>query len=209
MSWSLPEKTQVNKIIPKNTFYHQGKISTSLRAEFVERIENILWTHTLSPETFLVPATSKVEEIQIITITLKTPLIPKRAISYIDSKIPYPILFELVYQEQKCYALSTKVIAQKELYISNWSDELTFSFKGHTLQVVYESLVKSFLTQEHITEKPLTEVVEEDTKRRKLQRQITSIKSQIRKSTQFKEQVELNMKLRELEGEMKEYQVKK
>lgn len=204
MNWNFPSTTETSKQIPKNTLYQQGKVSTKLRQEFIQAIESIIWTHTLSEKTFSVPNTAQVEEIQIFSIQLKTPQIPRQAIKYIDTKVPYPILFEISHQDNTCLAISAKVIGMNEMYYTTWNQDQDITFQGHTLEAIYEGLVRTIIGVPDATNQPLPQIINQDIARRKILREITSIKSKIRKATQFKEQVELNMKLRELEGELED-----
>ena len=67
----LPKNCEVNKFIPKKVFYEKAGISISLKNEFVNLIDKIIWKYKLSVDTLGINKTDKVEEIQIFDIYLK------------------------------------------------------------------------------------------------------------------------------------------
>ena len=198
MEFALPTKTHIHRNIPKVAFYRKTTISTRIKDQFVHIIDKITFAYKLAPETIQIPRTPDVAEIHIFEITLKQKEIPKQALQTIDRSIPYPILFVLQYQEEQSFAMISTHIPEKPLYISDWGANPHFEFSGATLEILYQNLVRSFLPT-YQTSQPIEQQLTQDIQRQKLEREISSLKSKIRKTSQFKEQVELNRRVRELE----------
>ena len=45
---NLPKSCEVNRFIPKNTFYTKTDISNSLKQEFTDKVEKIYWRYKIS-----------------------------------------------------------------------------------------------------------------------------------------------------------------
>jgi len=65
----LPINTQVNRVIPKNTF--DSFTNTKQKKLFTDKILRIIWTHKLSKLTTNLPS-KEIQEIQIFKVELKT-----------------------------------------------------------------------------------------------------------------------------------------
>jgi hypothetical protein len=205
MDFNLPHSTKVNRVIPKNAFYKRYNLNTKHKEAFTHNIERIKILHTISPHTIQVPATLKIEEIQIFQIELKQKIFPKEILQIIDKSIPYPILFYITYQDTDyCYAINLKTTQERDIYYSVWNQQMEFNFIGHNLEIIYENLVKKFipLTQ---TKSNLQELVNTHKAKIKLEKEINKLKSQISKEVQLNRRIELNQQLRKLEKEYSGY----
>ena len=92
----LPKKCVVDKFIPKKIFYEKVNLSSSLKQEFVDKVDKIYWKYKISEDTLNISKTENVEEIEIFEITLKEKVDCKNIIKVITKNIPYIILFEIV-----------------------------------------------------------------------------------------------------------------
>ena len=45
---NLPKTCEVNKILPKKVFYEKANISSSIKEEFVDKVEKIYWKYKIS-----------------------------------------------------------------------------------------------------------------------------------------------------------------
>ena len=43
--YKFPPQAKVDRLIPKNKFYEQGKANTKLEQLFVDQVENIRWAY--------------------------------------------------------------------------------------------------------------------------------------------------------------------
>lgn len=194
--FNLPKSCLVNKFIPKKTFYEKVGVATNVKDEFVDLVEKIVWLYKISPDTLGVNKTDNVEEIQVFEINLKEKKTPKNVIKTITKNIPYPILFVIKYEENFCYSIKVE-----ENYFTNWNEIVDISFKGISLEYIYEQIVKVIIKQEDNSKK-LEEVIKNKKELEEIERKISQIKNKIKSEKQFNKKVELNKELRDLEIKM-------
>jgi hypothetical protein len=201
--FNLPKSTVVDKFLSKQIFIKKisnGKV-------LFTNIEKITWGYKLSPNTINIEATSKVEEIHIFYMALKSKEIPTKALSEIKKLIPYPIIFVFTYKEDFAYGIS--LIDEKKYYFSKWNEEKEFNFNDTNLEKVYQNIVKQFLTNIDIdTTKDIDfkQSIEIDNKITKLNKQIEVLKGKINREKQFNKKTELNKELKKLKKELKTLQ---
>lgn len=196
--FDLPEKCLVNKFIPKKTFYEKIGVTSTIKDEFVKLVEKIVWLYKIAPDTVGLNKTEKVEEIQIFEIYIKNKILPKGVIKTISKAIPYPILFVIKYKDDYCYSIKVE-----ESYYTNWNEELDITFKGISLEYIYEQIVKKVIKVDN-SEKQFDKVIEDNNKKEILQQKIDGLKRKIKQEKQFNRKVEANTELKELEKEMEE-----
>ncbi len=194
----LPKECNVNKFIPKKTFYEKIGINNAIKNDFTNYIEKIVWMYKLSEENINISKTDKVEEIEIFEIELKDKKIPKNILKVISKSIPYKILFILKYLQEFCY-----VVAEEEIYSTEWNKEIKFDFIGYNLTNVYEKIIKTIIEKED-SNSNLEEILEKEKRINELNNQIEQLTNKMNKEVQFKKKVELNQKIRSLKGKLEE-----
>lgn len=193
--FDLPKSCMVNRFVPKKTFYEKLNVATGVRNEFVNLIDKIIWLYKLSPGTLGLDTTVRVEEIQVFEIYLKEKKLPKNAIKVI-SKVPYPILFVIKYEQDICYSIKVE-----DNYYTEWNEQIVLNFKGLNLETVYKNMVKVVIKEQN-NEKQFEQVLQENSKKVDLMRKIEQLKSKMKSEKQFNRKVELNRELKELEAEL-------
>lgn len=204
MNIDLPKQTVVDKFIPKSKFFSKAKTDSKTKQEFADKIQKITWSHKLSEKTINLPKTPAVEEIQIFEILLKTREIPKKIIKIIQCSIPYPILFVLRHKEDISYAISLKSGAIDTIYNINWGESKQIEFTGTSLELLYQNLIKQFVTSVNTTDKQFNQVIDLDQQIQNLSQSIVRLESKIKKEVQFNKKVELNSQLNKLKKQIKE-----
>ena len=194
----LPKRCLVNKFIPKKIFYEKLGVSTSVKDDFVNIVDKIIWLYKLSEDTLGITKTKEVEEIEIFELDLKEKKIPKNVIRIITRGIPYKILFVIKYNSDICYGVKVE-----ELYFSEWNEELKFNFNGLNLETIFENLVKTII-KEIDNSKEFNVLIDKENRKKELNKKIEQLKNKIKQEKQFNKKVELNQDLRILEGEMEE-----
>lgn len=194
----LPKECNVNKFIPKKTFYEKIGIHNAIKNDFTNYIEKIVWMYKLSEENINISKTDKVEEIEIFEIELKEKKIPKNVLKLISKSIPYKILFILKYLQEFCY-----VVVEEEIYSAEWNKEIKFDFIGYNLTNVYEKIIKTIIEKED-SNSNLEEILEKEKRINELNNQIEQLTNKMNKEVQFKKKVELNQKIRSLKGKLEE-----
>lgn len=135
----LPKKCVVDKFIPKKIFYEKVNLSSSLKQEFVDKVDKIYWKYKISEDTLNISKTKNVEEIEIFEITLKEKVDCKSIIKVITKNIPYIILFEICCNDEVQYAIKHN----DDIYFTNWNEKIDFNFDGIDLNIVYENIIRS------------------------------------------------------------------
>ena len=194
----LPKSCEVNKFIPKKTFYEKVNISSSAKQDFIDKLEKIYWKYKLSEDTINIIKTEDIEEIEIFELVLKEKCDIKSLIKVITKEIPYIILFVVKFNDEFQYAIKV----EDNILISNWNEEKEFKFVGFNLKEVYNDIVRKIINDE--TTNNIKDVLEINKQKEELEKKINSLKSKINKEIQFKKKVEFNHELRKLEKELEE-----
>lgn len=195
---NLPNRCEVNKFIPKKTFYEKVNISSSAKQDFIEKLEKIYWKYKLSEDTINITKTEDVEEIEIFELVLKEKCDVKGLIKVITKEIPYIILFVIKYNQEFQYAIKV----DDNILITNWNEKKEFNFIGINLKEVYNNIVRKIIN-DNSTEN-IKIVLEINKKKEEFEKKINALRSKINKEIQFKKKVELNKELRNLEKELEE-----
>lgn len=203
MKFNLPEKSFVNKFIPKSKFFEKAIVNTKLKNEFASKIKRITWKYKLAEDTIGVLKTDNVEEIQIFEIELKEKGIPKNVLKVIDKAIPYQILYVFIYKDSLAFGVTLKGNNLQRYYFSEWDSNLNIDFRGVNLEKIYQNIVKKFISKVETDEKSFGEVVENDARMELLEKEIRTLKNKISKEVQFNKKVELNKVLKEKKEELK------
>ena len=190
MMFNLPKECNVNKFIPKKTFYEKVNISKVIQQEFIDKVEKIIWKYKISEENINVSKTENVEEIEIFELVLKEKYEGKNIIRVITKEISYPILFFIKFNEEFQYAIKYK----DNIYFSEWNNNIKFNFVDFNLEKVYENIVKVITNIEDNIEEEL----DKQQAIIKIQNEINKLENQIKKEQQFNRKVEINKRILEL-----------
>lgn len=199
MKFNLPSSAIVDRFISKQTFIN--KIANG-KAIFSD-IEKITWGYKLSPSTINIDGTSKVEEIHIFNMSLKSNELPIKALNQIKKLIPYPILFAFKHQEHFCYGIS--LLEERKYYFSKWDEDKEFSFSDTNLEKVYQNIVKQFLANIDTNiakDIDFKQSIEIDSRVENINKQINTLKGKISREKQFNKKTELNKKLKKLKQDL-------
>lgn len=194
----LPKSCEVDKFIPKKTFYEKVNISNAIKQEFIDKIEKIYWKHKVSEDTINVTKTEEVEEIEIFELVLKEKCDVKNLIKVITKEIPYVILFVIKFNNEFKYA----VRVDNDILTTNWNEKKDFNFVGINLKEVYNNIVRKMINDD--STENIQVVLENNKQKEELEKKINVLKNKINKEIQFKKKVELNQELRILEKELEE-----
>ncbi len=214
--YKFPQQAKVDRLIPKNKFYEQGKANTKIEQLFVDQVENIRWAYKLASSTIHLQDQEDLKEIQIFRVKSRVEDLDVSILSFIDKLILTPIIFEVVYQDKVKVVATYKRLNQAnktkavigQYYASEWLEdhdriELPLYLK---LADLYEHFIAQIL--------PITssedsgdddESVSIELKLQKaqqlesLQKQLDKLKSKLRNEKQFNRRVELNKQLQNLQ----------
>lgn len=196
----LPRSTEVNRRVAKEKIYANTTMTTQLRDIIKNQIESVIWRNKLSDTTVGLSPGEDVKEIQVFEISLRQRGLDKRVLTAINKAIPYKILFVLTFEN----VAQTWIEASGTFYNSDWFriDGCTLKLDGLNLDTVYGNLARHIAGGRLDSEGDISEAVEKDKLRQKLEREIAGLEKKILREKQFNRQVELNSELRRLRTEL-------
>lgn len=217
--YKFPQQAKVDRLIPKNKFYEQGKANTKLEQLFVDQVENIRWAYKLSSSTIHLQDQEDLKEIQIFRVKSRVEDLDVSILSFIDKLILTPIIFEVVYQDKVKVVATYKRLNQADktkavigqYYASDWLEdadriELPLYLK---LADLYEHFIAQILPIASSEDSGNDdESVSIELKLQKaqqlesLQKQLDKLKSKLRTEKQFNRKVELNKHIHALESDL-------
>ena len=212
--FSFPDSTEFNKRIPKQKFYENIEVSSSLRRVFVEQIKVVYWRNKLAVSTLNIASGENVTEIEVFEVRLTEPILEETVLRQIDKEIPYHILFVLTCEGKvqawigyKEAAVSgSNAFKVNRYYHTEWmsESELRFSIDGLNMDAVYENLVRQIAGEILHTNsnESLKESVERDEERRRFEKQIAALENKIRKEKQPNRRMEMNTELKLLKKQL-------
>lgn len=212
----LPESTEFNRKIPKQKFYENLTVSPALKRVFIDQIKVIYWRNKIATTTMNLAAGEVVTEIEFFEIKISEQKLDESVLRQIDKEIPYHIVFLLEYEGKyqawtaykEATASGNSTFKVGSYYHTEWLEESELPLKVDGLNVdkVYENFVRQIAGDVLRTERQesLKESVERNNQRLKLQKQIAVLRKKIPEEKQLNKQVQLNAKLKKLEGELEE-----
>ena len=202
----FPQKTLFNKPIPKAKFYEKLPVTQAVKNCFVNEIASIVWRNKLSAETLNVQLGSRVQELEVIEITLKGEALNDSVLKVIDRGIPYQLLFLLKRGEeyQLCMGYKeTETSAVNEYFKTDWMtfEALPLQITGLTLDEVCDNFIRQIhgSLQTNINADLKTELAESK-EQEKLQKRIAQLEKKLLTEKQFKKQMAIRAELLELKN---------
>ena len=217
--YKFPQQAKVDRLIPKNKFYEQGKANTKIEQLFVNQVENIRWAYKLASSTIHLQDQEDLKEIQIFRVKSRVEDLDVSILSFIDKLILTPIVFEVVYQDKVKVVATYKRLNQADktkavigqYYASGWLEdadrvELPLYLK---LADLYEHFIAQLLPitsredQGNDDESVSIELqLQKAQQLESLQKQLDKLKSKLRTEKQFNRKVELNKHIHALESDL-------
>lgn len=209
---AYPKQAAFGRVLPKSKIYEHAGANTRLKDLFVEQVEQIVWAFKLAPETIHLPERPGVPEIQVFSIQLKTPELHLDVLRCIDGAIPFPILFELSFEEK------TQIIAAykrpneadsdrrvlSDYFMTEWlptSSKRTVMPLALHLGGLYEQLLYRLIPLPARPQETLAELVARVEAAQAKQREVDKMVARLAKEKQFNRKVEINAQLRALKKE--------
>ena len=211
--FTFPESAAFGRILPKNKIYEHASPSAAVKGLFVGQVEQIVWQFKLAPETVNLKPSRSVPEIQVFRIALKTGELKHDVLHCIDRAIPFPILFELRYEEK------IKVIAAfkrpSDADRSKWvvSDYFESAWLptdlprtplpvALNLEVLYAHMLTPLMPFPVRPGEGLQACVERMEQIRSKQRELGKCQVRLRKEKQFNHKIAINAELRDVKQEL-------
>ena len=207
--YKFPQQDKVDRLIPKNKFYEQGKANTKIEQLFVNQVENIRWAYKLASSTIHLQDQEDLKEIQIFRVKSRVEDLDVSILSFIDKLILTPIIFEVVYQDKVKVVATYKRLNQADktkavigqYYASGWLEdvdrvELPLYLK---LADLYEHFIAQILpitsSEDSGNDDELVSIelkLQRAQQLESLQKQLDKLKSTLRTEHQFNPKAEYN-----------------
>ena len=212
--FDFPASTEFGKRISKQKFYENIDITPTLKRVFVEQIRLIYWRNKLATTTLNLAAGEAVKEIEVFEVRLNAPQLDEAVLRQIDKEIPYHILFILTCDGKAQAWIGYKEVAASgsnafkvsRYYHTEWmpENELQFRVDGLSMDAVYENLLRQIAGDALQVDagESLQDSVEQDEKRRRLEKQIAALEVKMRREKQLNRQMEINAELKKLKKEL-------
>jgi hypothetical protein len=214
--YQFPQQAKVDRIIPKNKFYEQGKANGKIEQLFVNQVESIRWAYKLAASTIHLEDQDDLKEIQIFRVKSRVENLDISILSFIDKLILTPIIFEVVYQDKVKVVATYKRLNQADkskavigqYYASEWLGdhdraELPLYLK---LADLYEHFIEQLLplavSEEQHQDRESISLELKLQKAQQLEsllKQFDQLKAKLRNEKQFNRRVELNKQLQDLQ----------
>lgn len=210
---NFPEKTILNRIMPKAKFMKMAELSTVSRNELNSNVDRLILANVLRKDTINVLPGENINEIDVLEFNLKKKSLSDNLIKDIDSSVPKHIIYCLRYENEAQIVITFKEKNIKndkykvvQLYKTEWLnyDNIYLEIKGLNLDAVFENFISQIAGDkiEVKQETTLKEVIEKSIDIDKLQKKITVLQNKINKEKQFNKQLELKKELKELKLQM-------
>lgn len=200
----LPDSTNSYKQMPKELFYKYLNSSSTLKKTFMDEIQSIIWTNTLSPETMTIQPGKSVKEIAVVEIVSKRQAINQSLLEILARETDPYTIFIVRYEEwgqiwccdQAGGNNPEEPFTSESYYQTSWFpyDDLALKVIGQDLDQVYANIFFQ------ITGKPFSikkESPEKDTP-----------KNDRDEKTAISEETMLSEKIKNLEATVKELETK-
>ena len=215
---NLPKSTELNKKIPKQSFYENLDVPANIKKFFVDQIQSIIWKNKISPETTNLAAGETVTEIQVFEIKLNNKELNEEVLRLIDKKIPYHIIFLLEcdgkYQAWTAYKEASlagnSAFRVNRYYHTEWlaDTEIPLFIEGLSIDKTYENMFKQIAggRLNSPDDESLGDAVARNEKIEKINKQILFLQQKLKKEKQFNKQVQLNDEIKKLRKELTTYE---
>jgi hypothetical protein len=193
----LPKSTYFGRIIAKDKIYAAAGADRDLKDIFVEQVERIRWLNKISPATVNIAQGESIEEIQVIEVSLTTPMPDKRILPTILKSIRYKIIFAVVHGGKTTY---TVFYDSKTSFASDTPPKLL----GNDTDSVWENIIVQMRGSAIDEGKTLDEQIANDTERQSLLQQIERLEKQARSEKQPRRKWELAEEVKSLKNKVAE-----
>ena len=202
----LPSTTEVDKRIPKEAFYRNLKMSSTLRTSFIEDIDKITVRNSIKNSTTNIPTGAYISEIMVLEISLKARHVPVEVLSAIARQNPHKLLFACTYKNECALA-----VMLGDLVVGQWQpiDNMSIQLCASNIDALWDSMASQIaygdigseretVEQRHANDAKLAALKDELIKletRRKKENQFT------RKNAMFEETKALKARIAALESD--------
>lgn len=211
--FAYPPQAAFNRPVPKSRIYDHARPTKAVRERFVREVDEIVWSYKLSPETINVPPAPGAQEIQIFTLTLKTPELSEAVLRTIDEAIPSLLFFRLRHGDRVrgkvAYKRPSEADGHKwvveDYYESAWqpSDSPCPALPvALNLGILYAQMLRPYLQPPPRPGETMAAHVNRLREIRRLSREADDLAERLPNEKQFNREVDINAQQRALKQQL-------
>lgn len=215
----FPQKTVVDRLIPKAQFVKVSSNPTALRTLLAEEFEQIRLLYILRPDTINVDEGNEVKEIDVFFFRCKEDHYSINPFCGIDDLIPRHTIYiiqygdttDLLIQHKRRSEIAGKVKWTREVSHVLRNVDLSSSpihIEGLNLDSVYFNFLSQMSGYYIQNSETVSEIKEYEEQLAKLNREVQALQKRVRNEKQFNRQIELNTNLREIKKKIYEFESK-
>ena len=201
----FPTTTTVHRRLPKEAFYKHIPLTKKLKEKFVSDVDRIVVENSLTKDNLNLTADSDINEILLLSVTLKKKKFDGKVIEAIARQNPHKLVFLLVFEDSRQLALY-----HSKLYRTEWMDaaEVNLKPQGFSLDEIWDAFVEQIALCEERAEKTDDLSIDERLKRQeeivKLEKLIEKTEKAAWKEQQPKKQFDLYTRVRGYKKKLEE-----
>ena len=197
--FGLPEKTELNKQLPKKAIYTKFSMNNAQKEKFDADISRIVIVNEISPATVNIAAGKDVSLFYVLLLSLKRTDYDIKTIELITKLIPQKMLLVLEYEGNACLAVwRTKLIR------TEWQplDSININISGLDLDAVWDNAIMQIGGITVSDGNTLDEQIAVNTEREKLLKEIERLEKKARTESQPKKKFELVQQIQKLKKKL-------
>ena len=194
----LPLSTELNKQLPKKAIYAKFNMKVAQRERFDADISRLVIVNEISSVTTNLAKGVDVESFFILLVPLKQMQYDEKNIIMLSRLIPQKMLFVLQFEGKAKLA-----VYERKLMQSDWKvvEELSIQLKGLNLDSAWENVVIQIGGIQIQQGNTLTQQIEVDEAKRRVQKRIDALEKQVHAEKQPKRKFELVQEIKKLKLE--------
>lgn len=138
----LPSTVAVGRVIPKNAFYRNLKMTSALRDAFTHDVEKIEMAASIKEATCGIPAGEHVAEVVVLALDVRERTVPRDVVAAIIRGIPNKVLVACRHEGEVALAL-----VRQQLQVGTWQPEgdVRLALRGATLDEAWDALCEQVI----------------------------------------------------------------
>jgi len=222
---NIPENCYTGSTIYKKLFYENANLSSGDKSLFTDAVNKIVWLYCLKPETINIPVykdeVREYPEIEVIEVLLHKDYRLNRIAEIIMRTIPYPMLLIFRLENKRRFYVAHQRTSQsdsskntiEEFIATGWleSDSALLSkldirkMRFTNFYTLYSDIVDAISIYNLSAIMPTDDTItgakarELSAKIEDIEQRIATLRSKLKKESQFNRKMELNIEIKRLE----------
>ena len=195
----LPERTELNRQLGKQTVYKHFSLSSRLQERFDQDISKMFIVNEVCPRTVAIPEGAETKLFFVLRVDLKTADYDRKNIELLCKIVPQHLLLVLQFQDKARLAIYRQILMQTE-----WLnvDDFKITLDGSDLDQVWQHLVMTIGKFELHDGNDIDTQIEKNERKRRLWAQIEALQKKAMREKQPRKKWDLMRQVRELKQQL-------